>query len=93
MSQGGWKCAKCARVNAGYVTTCLCGVSLSDNKKMISENKRKEKEKRTIGAADVVVGAVNISVADEIGKFKKLLDDGTITEEEFAAKKKQLLGL
>lgn len=34
-----------------------------------------------------------ISSADEIAKFKKLLDDGTITQEEFDAKKKQLLGL
>ncbi len=31
--------------------------------------------------------------AGEIAKFKKLLDDGTITQEEFDAKKKQLLGL
>lgn len=34
-----------------------------------------------------------LSSADEIAKFKKLLDDGTITQEEFDAKKKQLLGL
>ena len=34
-----------------------------------------------------------VSSADEIAKFKKLLDDGTITQEEFDAKKKQLLGL
>lgn len=33
------------------------------------------------------------SVADEIAKFKKLLDDGIITQEEFEQKKKQLLGL
>lgn len=33
------------------------------------------------------------SEADEIIKFKKLLDDGVITQEEFNAKKKQLLGL
>lgn len=33
------------------------------------------------------------SAADEIAKFKKLLDDGTITQDEFDAKKKQLLGL
>ena len=33
------------------------------------------------------------SSADEIAKFKKLLDDGIITQEEFEAKKKQLLGL
>ena len=34
-----------------------------------------------------------ISSADEIAKFKKLLDDGVISQEEFDAKKKQLLGL
>ena len=31
--------------------------------------------------------------ADELKKFKELLDSGVITEEEFDAKKKQLLGL
>ena len=33
------------------------------------------------------------STADEIRKFKELLDDGIITQEEFDVKKKQLLGL
>lgn len=33
------------------------------------------------------------SSADEIIKYKKLLDDGIITQEEFKTKKKQLLGL
>lgn len=33
------------------------------------------------------------SNADELKKFKTLLDDGIITKEEFDAKKKQLLGL
>jgi len=33
------------------------------------------------------------SSADELKKFKELLDNGTITQEEFDAKKKQLLGL
>ena len=32
------------------------------------------------------------SVADEIIKFKKLLDEGAITQEEFDNKKKELLG-
>lgn len=35
--------------------------------------------------------AENFSVADEILKLKKLLDDGIITQEEFDAKKKELL--
>lgn len=34
-----------------------------------------------------------ISAADEILKFKQLMDAGIITEQEFEAKKKQLLGL
>jgi len=33
------------------------------------------------------------SSADEIAKFMALLDEGVITQEEFDAKKKQLLGL
>lgn len=33
------------------------------------------------------------SVADEIKKFKNLLDEGILTQEEFDAKKKELLGL
>lgn len=34
-----------------------------------------------------------VSVADELQKFKALLDSGAITEDEFNAKKKQLLNL
>lgn len=33
------------------------------------------------------------SVADELSKYKKLLDDGAITEEEYTNKKNQLLSL
>jgi len=36
---------------------------------------------------------VQASPADELRKFKGLLDDGIITQEEFDAKKKQILGL
>ena len=37
--------------------------------------------------------APSISAADEIKKFKELLDAGIITQEEFDTKKRQLLGL
>lgn len=40
-----------------------------------------------------VAEAPAVSAADEIKKFKALLDEGIITEEEFAAKKRQLLGI
>ena len=39
------------------------------------------------------VSAPQISSADELAKFKSLLDSGVITQDEFDAKKKQLLGL
>ena len=35
----------------------------------------------------------SLSSADELKKFKELLDMGVITQEEFDVKKKQLLGL
>ena len=38
-------------------------------------------------------GTSATSSADELKKFKELLDSGIITQEEFDAKKKQLLGL
>ena len=38
-------------------------------------------------------GPVAASTADEIRKFKALLDEGLLTADEFAQKKKQLLAL
>lgn len=40
-----------------------------------------------------IIQAAPTSAADELKKFKELLDMGVITQEEFDAKKKQLLGL
>lgn len=39
------------------------------------------------------VPASSLSSADELRKFKALLDDGIITQDEFDAKKKELLGM
>jgi len=44
-------------------------------------------------AAPSTSSSAATSVADDLKKFKELLDDGIITQEEFDAKKKQLLGL
>ena len=43
--------------------------------------------------AKPVLSSPEISSADEILKFKKLMDEGIISQAEFDAKKKQLLGL
>lgn len=50
------------------------------------EKKRKE-------AATFSYQKPNYGSADELKKYKELLDSGVITQEEFDAKKKQLLGL
>lgn len=44
-------------------------------------------------AAAPIVQNIPQSNADELAKFKQLLDSGAITQEEYDAKKKQLLGL
>jgi len=54
---------------------------------IIEENKSKVHQQQEN------LGSATVDAADEIRKFKGLLDDGIITQEEFDAKKKQLLGL
>lgn len=49
-------------------------------------------EQYTEPSPSIAPGA-QISVADEISKLKRLLDDGVLTQAEFDGKKKQLLGL
>lgn len=52
-------------------------------------NRQQEK----ISATPIVTNTPVSDEADQLKKFKDLLDNGVITQEEFDAKKKQLLGL
>ena len=52
-----------------------------------------ERQNQAPKSAATVVNTPATSNADELKKFKELLDAGIITQEEFDAKKKQLLGL
>lgn len=57
---------------------------------MVDSCKTTEKaEKKTAPES----GTQHSSTADEIAKFKSLFDSGAITEEEFTAAKKKLLGI
>ena len=51
------------------------------------------KKYKNAGSAATVQVDQQASAADELKKFKELLDMGVISQEEFDAKKKQLLGL
>ena len=55
--------------------------------KLMSERQNKKAENT------IVQNVVQNSNADELKKFKDLLDAGVITQEEFDAKKNQILGL
>ncbi len=67
-----------------------------------SESKEEEIKQETPSSEDIKpekksplqpVQVLPQSDADELRKFKQLLDDGIITEEEYNAKKKQILGI
>ena len=81
LASGGWKCG-CGRINAVYVSSCACG---------------RNKYGKTAAAPEVPQSAEQASDetqnARAIREYKKLMDDGIITAEDFEAKKKQLLGL
>ena len=92
------------RGNASYVGTCGCGNTKTANSKPQANNNqtisiRKSTENNSTTSNSTSNTSVenksiaSISVADEIFKFKKLLDDGVITQEEFDKKKKQLLDM
>ena len=57
--------------------------------KLLVERQGKEKQATTT----TIKQEIPQSNADELKKYKDLLDSGVITQEEFDAKKKQLLGL
>lgn len=62
----------------------------------IQEYILKQIEKRKynqIQKTQTAIQSTAVSSADEIKKYKELLDMGIITQEEFDAKKKQLLGI
>ena len=52
-----------------------------------------ERQEKQSASAPVIKQEVPQSNADELKKYKELLDSGIISQEEFDAKKKQLLGL
>jgi hypothetical protein len=60
------------------------------NETELEKDKEREKEKSEKSNDE---SDSNNDIANQIKKFKELLDSGAITQEEFDAKKKELLGL
>lgn len=83
VTSGKWKCHFCNRINESYTGTCVCGRSKSDTEnfaKQREEEQRKQRQKAAEGDA-----------MDKLKKLKELLDMGALTQEEYDAKKKELL--
>ncbi|MGN0616733.1 SHOCT domain-containing protein [Ruminococcus flavefaciens] len=78
----GWECPCCARLHGPFERSCICGFSLNEEKVI---------EEGEIIKENIVKTAEN--EAEIIAKYKKMCDDGLITEDEFKEKKKQILGL
>lgn len=74
---GGWRCT-CGRTHSAYVSSCVCGISKKD-------------------AVSAAARPMTKAVANEqntvnlLKEYKRLLDSGAITQEEFELKKQQLL--
>lgn len=89
LAAGGWKCS-CGRVHEPYVSSCTCGKSKSEVKDA-AYKKKQEAEKKQVEEKKQAENMDEASKASAIKKYKELLDMGVITQEEFEAKKKQLL--
>lgn len=78
-------------------TDCKAGGFIYNTNKQVANNLISLLDSMTSQAqaapSEQASAAPQASAADEIMKFKNLLDNGVITQEEFDAKKKQLLGL
>lgn len=79
LRDGGWKCFNCKRVNAKYIGTCSCGLSAVDSKKKYNEEATRKQEED--------------HPEIQLAKYKKMFDEGIITEDEYQAKRKQILKL
>ncbi|MCI7349539.1 MAG: SHOCT domain-containing protein [Ruminococcus sp.] len=81
---GYWTC-RCGRLNAPYVTTCGCGTTAKERKEFLKKKEMYDNQKAT---QEKEIENINL-----LSKYKEMLDSGIISEEEFAAKKKELLKL
>lgn len=83
LSNGGWKCPKCGRVNAGYTYTCVCGMNKNETTSF-SPKKDEQKETREKDEQELM----NLK---KLKAYKELLDSGAITQAEFEREKAKLL--
>jgi hypothetical protein len=66
LEEGGWRCAKCGKVNVSSIGFCSCGTSRGDSKKADEERKKKLEEMRTSGVVAVPENTANETVNETV---------------------------
>ncbi|MBR1764857.1 MAG: SHOCT domain-containing protein [Ruminococcus sp.] len=87
-AEGGWRCT-CGEMNKDYEGSCHNCYKTRAEVKMAEKAKKEAREAEKAAPPQTQ----QASVSDQLRDFKAMLDEGLITEEEYNAKKKQLLGL
>lgn len=90
LKNGDWKCT-CGRVNPFYFGTCACGRSKRD---VLEAQVKAQREKEAAREKELREKKEEQELANlkRLREYKELLDSGVITQEEFEAKKKEILG-
>ena len=84
-----WVCSNCQTVNRVNKNHCFkCGSERTTSITYLNDAGRNDVKEESNN-----VSMTNDGIKESLLIFKEMLDDGLITEEEFTAKKKQLLGL
>lgn len=90
LSNGGWKCNQCGKVNPYYTTTCVCGISKVESEKIAKDALEKTKDEVAQAGKESEQELQNIQ---KLKAYKELLDSGAISQEEFDKKKSELLNI
>ena len=107
IAKGGWKCIFCNRVNPEYSTTCACGQKRNTSRWASENGVRpfricprcKKLHDTVVTECECGYGQrpqpqpaqKNEAFADKLVDLKKLLDSGVLTQEEYDAKKAEIL--
>ena len=85
LSDNGWKCDKCGKMNPSYTGTCGCGLTRAQSE---ARKRQREEEKKKVAEVKKESDAI-----EKIKQYKELLDSGILSQEEFDKKKAELLHL
>ncbi len=85
LSDNGWKCDKCGKMNPSYTGTCGCGLTRAQSE---ARKRQREEEKKKMAEVKKESDAI-----EKIKQYKELLDSGILSQEEFDKKKTELLHL